>query len=300
LHWRIYGDRKRLQDCALAANLPSLHTQPNLEIIEAETEGASFGWGRLTEAGAHAQVAYLRAALADLAKERVHALVTGPIHKEALKRCAVGHIGHTEWLAQAAGIQQPVMMLAGSRLRVVPATIHIPLAAVPDALSPALLREIIATTHHGMQRWLGFSNPRLGICGLNPHAGDGGLMGEEEQRWITPLLHSLRSEGWLLDGPLPADTAFFFAARGQYDAVIAMYHDQALAPLKLLHFEDAINLTLGLPYLRTSVDHGVAYDIAGKQTANINSMLHALFLAADALTDAHPSQMPTHKRLAFS
>lgn len=280
VRWRIYGDRRRLEQIAEKAGLAALQRWRNVEVIETETEGEAFGWGGLTEVGARAQVSYIEQALAERKAGKVQSLVTGPIHKQALAWMGVGHVGHTEWLAKDAGVSMPVMMLAGPRLRVVPATIHIALREVIEALTPRYLREVIETTSTGMQRWLGFDRPRLGVCGLNPHAGDGGLMGEEEQRWMIPLLREMaQQEQMALVGPLPADTAFYFASKGGYDAVIAMYHDQALAPLKVLHFEEAINLTLGLPYLRTSVDHGTAYDIAGSGKASAQSMLHALVIA---------------------
>ncbi len=285
LGWRIYGDRCRLEEIAKAADLPPLERWGCVEVVEVETEGAAFGWGRLTEVGASAQVLYLQRALCDVKAGAIGALVTGPIHKQALSWMGVGHVGHTEWLAADAGVSMPVMMLAGPRLRVVPATIHIALREVAEALTPERLRSVIAVTAEGMQRWLGFDAPHLGVCGLNPHAGDGGLMGEEEERWIAPLLGEIAKKGAVrLVGPLPADTAFYFAAQGAYDAVIAMYHDQALAPLKVLHFDEAINITLGLPYLRTSVDHGTAYDIAGKGKASARSMLHALVVAGLSLS----------------
>ncbi|MCB9641146.1 MAG: 4-hydroxythreonine-4-phosphate dehydrogenase PdxA [Myxococcales bacterium] len=285
IQWKIYGDRKRLEEIAMREGTPSLVDLPNVEIVEVETEGSGFGWGQLSEQGALAQVSYLRSVLSDVADGKVHALATGPIHKQALAMMGVPHVGHTEWLAAEAGVEHPVMMLAGPRLRVIPATIHIALRDVKDALQPELLNAIIETTVVGMKRWLGFSHPRLAICGVNPHAGDGGLMGDEEVRWLGPLVHELASTlPAEIRGPLPADTAFYFAAQGQDDAVIAMYHDQALAPLKLLHFEEAINLTLGLPYLRTSVDHGTAYDIAGKGKASARSMLNALVIAGCSLS----------------
>jgi len=280
IRWRIYGDRQRLDQIAEQAGFAALQRWRNVEVVETETEGEAFGWGGLTEAGAKAQVSYIEQALAERKAGEVQSLVTGPIHKQALAWMGVRHVGHTEWLAEDAGVSIPVMMLAGPRLRVVPATIHIALRDVIGALTPQHLREVIETTATGMQRWLGFDRPRLGVCGLNPHAGDGGLMGKEEQHWMIPLLREMaQQEQMALVGPLPADTAFYFASKGGYDAVIAMYHDQALAPLKVLHFEEAINLTLGLPYLRTSVDHGTAYDIAGSGKASAQSMLHALVIA---------------------
>lgn len=207
-------------------------------------------------------------------------LCTLPIHKKALKDGAdFAFPGHTEFLAHLAGVDDVVMMLASPALRVVPATIHIALSEVPRALTPARLRRCIEITHAELQARFGISQPRLAIAGLNPHAGEGGAMGREELDWIAPLLGEMRAEGFDLRGPLPADTMFHAAARAGYDAAIAMYHDQALIPIKTLDFDRGVNVTLGLPFVRTSPDHGTAFDIAGKGLANPGSAIEALRLA---------------------
>ncbi|MCV3271923.1 4-hydroxythreonine-4-phosphate dehydrogenase PdxA [Roseobacter sinensis] len=210
------------------------------------------------------------------------ALCTAPIHKQALiEGAGFAYPGHTEYLAALAGDgQRAVMMLASDQLRVVPATIHIALEDVPQALTPALLRETIEITHADLRTRFGVASPRLAVAGLNPHAGEGGTMGRQELTWIAPLLDAMRGEGFDLRGPLPADTMFHAAARAQYDAAIAMYHDQALIPIKTLDFDRGVNVTLGLPFIRTSPDHGTAFDIAGKGTANPTSMIEAIRLAA--------------------
>jgi 4-hydroxythreonine-4-phosphate dehydrogenase len=173
------------------------------------------------------------------------------------------------------------MMLAAPALRVVPVTIHIPLADVPKALTPALLTETIRITHAGLVRDFGIAAPRLAIAGLNPHAGEGGTMGREEIEVITPVIEALRAQGMDLSGPHSADTMFHEPARARYDAAIAMYHDQALIPIKTLDFSGGVNVTLGLPFIRTSPDHGTAFDIAGKGQADPTSLIAALTLARD-------------------
>ncbi|KMW56230.1 4-hydroxythreonine-4-phosphate dehydrogenase [Candidatus Rhodobacter oscarellae] len=209
------------------------------------------------------------------------ALCTAPIHKKALKDGAdFAYPGHTEYLAALAGAQRAVMMLASDQLRVVPTTIHIPLAEVPAALTPELLEDTIRITHAALQKDFGVKAPRIAVAGLNPHAGEGDAMGHEDSQRIAPVLETLRREGLDLRGPLPADTMFHAAARARYDAAVAMYHDQALIPIKTLDFDRGVNVTLGLPFIRTSPDHGTAFDIAGTGTANPTSLIEALRLAA--------------------
>lgn len=213
------------------------------------------------------------------------ALTTAPIHKKALKDGAgFAFPGHTEYLAHLAGGAQVVMMLASEGvvppLRVVPATIHIALAEVPRAFHAQLLRDTVRITAAGLARDFGIENPRLAVAGLNPHAGEGGAMGREEIDWIADTLEGLRTEGFAVAGPLPADTMFHAAARARYDAAICAYHDQALIPIKTLDFDGGVNITLGLPFVRTSPDHGTAYDIAGQGRANPGSLIAALRMAA--------------------
>jgi len=220
---------------------------------------------------------------AELARNgQVSALVTAPISKKLLKDGGgFAHPGHTEFLAHLSGTARPVMMLAGPDLRVVPVTIHIPLADVPAALTPALLEQTIRVTHAGLIRDFAIPSPRIAIAGLNPHAGEGGVMGRQEIEVIMPVLNHLRAEGLNLTDPLPADTMFHAAARAHYDVAICMYHDQALIPLKTLSFDDGVNVTLGLPFVRTSPDHGTAFDIAGKGLARPDSLLAAIAMATD-------------------
>ncbi|MEM1385424.1 MAG: 4-hydroxythreonine-4-phosphate dehydrogenase PdxA [Pseudomonadota bacterium] len=208
------------------------------------------------------------------------AVVTNPINKLALKKGAgFAFPGHTEYLAHLAGAPQAVMMLAGPSLRVVPVTIHIPLAEVPRQLTPALITETARITDQALRRDFGIAAPRLALTGLNPHAGEGGAMGREEIETIIPTIEALRAEGLSVTGPHPADTLFHAAARKHYDAALTMYHDQGLIPLKALDFDRGVNVTLGLPFIRTSPDHGTAYDIAGKGIADPTSLIEALNLA---------------------
>lgn len=218
----------------------------------------------------------------DFAKSgEASAVCTSPIHKKALKDGAdFPWPGHTEFLAHLAGVDQVVMMLASDELRVVPTTIHIALKDVPAALTPDLLRRTIELTHADMRRYFGLSAPRLAVAGLNPHAGEGGTMGKEDQDIIAPVLDQLRQSGIDLTGPLSADTMFHARARQSYDAAICMYHDQALIPIKTLDFDRGVNVTLGLPFIRTSPDHGTAFDIAGQDLANPSSTIEALKMAA--------------------
>ncbi len=210
------------------------------------------------------------------------AIVTAPINKQALNQAGYNYPGHTEMLAHLTGTPDVVMMLAGSKLRVVLATIHCSLAEVPGRLSTEAIIKTATITHAGLQRYFTpHKKPRIAIAALNPHAGEGTLFGYEEQTIITPAIEQLRSQGLDVSGPHPPDTVFYAAVRGNYDAVVCMYHDQGLIPLKLLHFEDGVNITLGLPIIRTSVDHGTAYDIAGQGQASSTSLMSAITTAAD-------------------
>jgi 4-hydroxythreonine-4-phosphate dehydrogenase len=209
------------------------------------------------------------------------AVVTNPIQKSALYAAGFRFPGHTEFLADlAGGGVRPVMMLAGPSLRAVPLTVHVPLARVPGLLTVELIVRQARIAAEALRRDFGVPRPRLAVAGLNPHAGEAGAMGDEEERVIAPALAALRAEGIEVTGPLPADTMFHSNARAGYDAALCMYHDQALIPVKTLHFDEAVNVTLGLPFVRTSPDHGTALDIAGRGVARPGSLVAALELAA--------------------
>lgn len=204
-------------------------------------------------------------------------VVTGPVSKAELARIGYAHPGQTEFFAARWG-GDPVMAFCGGRLRVVLATWHVPLIEVPQLLGPQLLRRTIAAADQ-LARAEGIAQPRIGVCGLNPHAGEGGLLGCEEKSFIDPALDQLRAEFPGVSSTQPADTLFARAARGEFDVVVALYHDQGLAPLKLVDFDEAVNVTLGLPFVRTSPDHGTAFGIAGQGKASATSFANAVSVA---------------------
>ena len=206
-------------------------------------------------------------------------MVTAPLAKSVIADSGVAFTGHTEFLAEVTGAPHPVMLLVAGELRVALASTHLPLRDVPDYLTPAIIERVLRILDHDLREKFGISQPEIIVCGLNPHAGEGGHLGSEENDVITPTLEALRAEGLRLRGPMPADTAFTPAA-GNKDAVLAMYHDQGLPVLKYAGFGHAVNVTLGLPIIRTSVDHGTAFDIAGTGTADPGSLLAAVELAA--------------------
>ncbi|MBB3018397.1 4-hydroxythreonine-4-phosphate dehydrogenase [Microvirga lupini] len=213
------------------------------------------------------------------------ALVTNPIAKHVLYEAGFRHPGHTEFLAALASkgggeTYHPVMMLWSEQLAVVPVTVHIPLADVPAALTTELIVRTGRIVARELRKRFGIAKPRLALAGLNPHAGENGAMGTEEANVIVPAIDILRAEGIEMAGPLPADTMFHARARSRYDAALAMYHDQALIPIKTIAFDEAVNVTLGLPFVRTSPDHGTAFDIAGKGIARPDSLIAAIKLAA--------------------
>lgn len=208
-------------------------------------------------------------------------IVTNPINKALLYEAGFRHPGHTEFIAELSGADLPVMMIAGPSLRVVPATIHLPLSAVPAALSTDGLVAVGRIVLNALEQDFGCRPPRVAFAGLNPHAGEGGALGQEDDSIIRPAVDQLRQEGHDVVGPLPADTMFHASARARYDAAISMYHDQALVPVKTLDFDLGVNVTLGLPIVRTSPDHGTAFDIAGKGIARADSLIQAIRLAGE-------------------
>lgn len=238
--------------------------------------------GRPDPANALGVIGAIERAVRLVTSGKAAAICTAPINKKALKDGAgFAFPGHTEFLAHLAGVSRVVMLLACPGLRVVPATIHIPLSEVPVALTEALLEDTIRITHAGLVRDFGLHSPRIVVAGLNPHAGEGGAMGWEEERMIRPLILRLQAGGLAVSGPWPADTLFHAAARARYDAAICTYHDQALIPIKTIDFAGGVNVTLGLPFVRTSPDHGTAYDIAGQGRADPSSLIAALRLARE-------------------
>lgn len=241
--------------------------------------------GRPDSAAAPAILAAIDLAVEAVLAGRAGAVVTNPIAKHVLYSAGFRHPGHTEYLAECAAraggpLPMPVMMLWSDALAVVPVTIHIPLKDVPAALTTDLIIETARIVAHDLTRYFGIARPRLALCGLNPHAGEKGALGREEDDVIRPALAALQAQGIAATGPWPADTLFHARARTQYDVVLAMYHDQALIPIKTIAFDEGVNVTLGLPFIRTSPDHGTAFDIAGRGIARPDSLVAALRLGA--------------------
>ena len=239
--------------------------------------------GHPSVAGAHTSLDSLELAVGLARSGSASAVVTGPVAKEQLYAIGFSHPGQTEFVAERCGISpgNVVMMLAGPTLRTVPVTTHLPLHLVASHLNSALIESRGRAALRGLQRNFGIAEPRLAISGLNPHAGEGGQLGREEIEIIEPAIAALAAEGWRVTGPHPADTMFHARARANYDAALCMYHDQALIPIKALHFEEAVNVTLGLPIVRTAPDHGTAFDIAGQDRADPRPMAAAMRMAAE-------------------
>ncbi len=281
-----FADPDTLRGAAAALDLPlnllpedAAATAPGDLRLRAVRNAAPSRFGQPDPANARAVIdALLGAGQACLAGE-LDGVVTGPVHKAAINDGGIAYSGTTELLADQAGVEV-VMMLANAHMRVALATTHLPLREVADAITAERLRAVIATTHAALRRDFGLARPRIAVLGLNPHAGEDGHLGREELDVVIPLLQRLRGEGLDLAGPLPADTAFLPARLRGFDAVLAMYHDQGLPVLKYSGFEQAVNITLGLPYPRVAVDHGTALDLAGKGTADPSSLQAATALCA--------------------
>jgi 4-hydroxythreonine-4-phosphate dehydrogenase len=253
---------------------------------------SAFAPGRPSAEGGQAAYEAVAAAVGDALEKKVDAIATGPLSKQGLAMAGHPWKGHTDLLAHLTGASRVAMMFWSPRLRVVLATVHIPLADVPAALTAERLRDAVELSQLEMPRF-GVPAPRIAVAALNPHAGEAGLIGHEEETVMRPAIDALRGQGIDVTGPFPADTLFVRAARGEFDVIIAAYHDQGLIPVKLLGFGTAVNVTLGLPIIRTSVDHGTAYDIAGKNEADEGSLVEAVQLAARLA--GGPMPPPTHK-----
>ncbi|QGG09608.1 4-hydroxythreonine-4-phosphate dehydrogenase PdxA [Enterobacter cancerogenus] len=235
--------------------------------------------GQLSTENGHYVVDTLARACDGCINGEFAALITGPVHKGVINEAGIPFTGHTEFFEERSHSPKVVMMLATEAMRVALVTTHLPIKAIPDAITPELLREIIAILHHDLQTKFGIAQPHVLVCGLNPHAGEGGHMGTEEIDTIIPVLEEMRAQGMNLSGPLPADTLFQPKYLDNADAVLAMYHDQGLPVLKYQGFGRGVNITLGLPFIRTSVDHGTALDLAGQGKADVGSFITALNLA---------------------
>ncbi len=232
------------------------------------------------------EVASIRWAVDACLGGRASALVTGPIHKAKLARAGFSHSGHTDFLGALCGVERPVMAFVGGPVRVALVTVHIPLREVASAVRAPLVAHTIEVAHHALTQQAGMQDPHITVCGLNPHAGDEGLLGDEDDTHIRPAVEACREGGIRVSGPVSSEAAFCAAVEGKTDLVVAMYHDQGLAPLKALAFGQSVNWTLGLPMIRTSVDHGTAYDLVGTGRASHQSMVSAIRWARTLVTGA--------------
>lgn len=256
------------------------HTAGRLSVLHQPLANAARA-GHLDTANARSVLEVLDTCVDACLDGRADAMVTAPLHKAVINDAGVRFTGHTEYLAARTGSERPVMLLCAGTLRVALATTHLPLSAVPAAITDQTVDSTLRILRDDLTRWFGIGAPAIGVCGLNPHAGEGGHLGHEDDTIIAPVLERARADGHTTLGPLPADTAFTPRVLDQVDAILAMYHDQGLPPLKYAGFGEAINVTLGLPILRTSVDHGTALDLAGSGRADDGSLRAALGLAID-------------------
>jgi len=256
-------------------------------LVAVPTNLAGLAEAAPSAAGGEVGIRYVQAAIDAAKRGRADAIVTGPISKHAVRLAGYPWPGHTELLAEAFEADEVAMMFAGGPLRVVLVTIHVSLAEAIRSLTPDRIVTTCRLGHEALRRFFGLAEPRLGVCGLNPHAGEEGRFGSEEQQVIEPALARLRRADIRADGPLPPDTAFHQALAGRFDLVVAMYHDQGLIAVKTVAFEESVNVTLGLPVVRTSVDHGTAYDIAGRGRADPRSLVSAIRLAAEMVCTSH-------------
>jgi len=277
--WVIVGDAAILADNAarLGVRLPGERAFCELRDLQL-LEPRQVRVGQPSAACGRAALEYVRAATEMCLSGEAAAMVTAPLNKEAVVMSGQPFSGHTEYIAELCGVSDSRMLLVGDRLKVVHVSTHVPLRKACELDRGRILRTI--ELGHEAMRSLGVDQPRVAVCGLNPHAGEHGLFGDEDERVIRPAVADAQQAGMRCEGPLPADTTFLKAVRGAYDLVVAMYHDQGHVPMKLLDFEHTVNVSLGLPIIRTSVDHGTAFDIAGKNQADPTNMKAAMKLAA--------------------
>ncbi|MFG3155141.1 4-hydroxythreonine-4-phosphate dehydrogenase PdxA [Streptomyces sp. NPDC048219] len=283
----VVGDARRLRRAAaLVGSEDTVVSVPGpdraewtpgrVNVVDLDLLPDDLPWGRLSAAAGEAAYRYVEEAARLAARGDVDAICTAPLNKEALRLAGHPYAGHTELLARLTGVDEVSMMLTTPGLRVIHVTTHLGLLDAVRRIDPPLVERTVRRGHEALVR-AGTPAPVIGVCGINPHAGENGLFGHgEEETKIVPALGALRADGIDVHGPLPADTAFFLAARGDYDLIVAMYHDQGHAPVKVLGIENGVNVTVGLPVVRTSVDHGTAFDIAGTGTARADSMVEAL------------------------
>ena len=291
----VIGDAARLRKAAailgvecevVAVDAPAdaEFTPGRINVVDLGLLPDDLPFGKLSPVAGNAAYEYVRRAAELAVADEIDGICTAPLNKEALH--AAGHVypGHTELLAHLTGVEEVSMMLSTEKVKVIHVTTHIGLIDAVSRIEPGLVERTVRRGHEALVR-AGDPNPVIGVCGINPHAGENGLFGYgEEEKKIVPALEKLRAEGIDARGPLPADTAFFLASRGDYDLIVAMYHDQGHGPVKVLGIEAGVNLTIGLPVIRTSVDHGTAFDIAGTGKAEAGSMIEALRQAAELST----------------
>jgi 4-hydroxythreonine-4-phosphate dehydrogenase len=298
----VIGDRSVLEKCGDDLRLPSpcVTWQPGtplpaagIPVIQVSSlSPEAITWGEPDLATGKAMADYITTGVQLVQNGLLQGLTTCPISKAALNGAGYFFPGHTEMLAGLTKASDFAMMMAGARLKVTLVTIHRPLSEVPRALSVDAIANLIRITYQALRIDFDIAMPRIGVAGLNPHAGEGGLFGSEEDLVITPAIVRARADGMNVQGPFAPDTIFVKAVAGAFDAVVCMYHDQGLIPFKLLHFEDGVNVTLGLPIVRTSVDHGTAYDIAGKGLASERSLAEAVALAGSISKNRSKKIMP--------
>ena len=288
----VIGDAARLrhagQIVASALTVESLgqprearYRADQVDCIDLQLIPAGLPFGRTSAVAGEAAYRFIERAVRIVEQGDAQAICTAPLSKEALHAAGHKYPGHTELLAALTHTSEVSMMLVAPKLRVIHVTTHIGLLDAIDRIDAALVERVIGRAHETLVH-AGIANPRIGVCGINPHAGENGLFGRgEEAEKIAPAVAATRARGWDVTGPLPADTLFFLAARGDYDIVVAMYHDQGHGPIKVLGLESGVNITVGLPVVRTSVDHGTAFDIAGRGIADERSLIEALRQAAE-------------------
>lgn len=275
-NWVVVGDRRILELAERFTGVPLGNVR--LHDTGALTNYDEFRFGRLDARCGAAAVEYVRLATELCLEGLADAMVTAPLNKEAVTLNGIGFSGHTEYIAELCGATESRMLLASERLATVHVTTHVPLRAACN-LDPQRILRTIELGNEAM-KLLGHAEPRVAVCGLNPHAGEHGIFGEEDERFILPAIEAARAQGIRCSGPHAGDTVFLQASRGAYDLVVAMYHDQGHIPMKLIDFEGTVNISIGIPIIRTSVDHGTAFDIAGNNVADARSMKQAMRLAA--------------------
>jgi 4-hydroxythreonine-4-phosphate dehydrogenase len=287
----ITGTHRDVQGIS-ESQLQSTSFSPDvINCIDLQLIPADLPWGKLSREAGEAAYRYLEMAARLAIEGRVAAICTAPLNKEALQAAGHKFPGHTELLAHLTGTPEVSMMLTTPKLKVLHVTTHIGLIDAIARIEPGLVERTITRGHEALER-SGIANPRIGVCGINPHAGENGLFGHgEEEEKVAPAIRACRSRGWNVEGPLPADTLFYLAQRGDFDLVIAMYHDQGHGPVKVLGLESGVNITIGLPVVRTSVDHGTAFDIAGTGKADERSLIEALRQAVALAPQWHPGSM---------